>query len=139
MQEAQKLAKAEASTAFDLLHGPLVRASVITLAKEQHILVINMHHIISDGWSIGILFKEFDFIMRGLIEESEVVLPKARIDYADYGVWQRRKFENGRLQKDLEYWEETLSPFPPKTNIAKLESKSNRGRSKSDQNHFPGD
>jgi len=123
LQEAQKLAKAEASTAFDLLHGPLVRASVITLAKEEHILVINMHHIISDGWSIGILFKEFDFIMRGLIEESDVVLPKARIDYADYGVWQRRKFENGRLQKDLEYWEETLSPFPPKTNIAKLKAK----------------
>ncbi len=118
--KARELAQQEALTPFDLVKGPLLRAHLITLGEQEHILVLNMHHIISDGWSIGILFKEFDYLLTGRAKKEKRALPDMRIDYADYSVWQRQKLEEGSLEEDLAYWEETLIPYPSKLNVSKL-------------------
>ena len=121
--QAREIAQKEALTPFDLEKGPLFRAQILKLAQREYVLLLNMHHIISDGWSIGILFKEFDLLITGLAQEQEVSLPDLRIDYVDYSLWQRKKLEEGALQNDLEYWENELTPYPAELNVSKLLNK----------------
>ena len=120
-KSAQDLAQKEANTPFDLAKGPLLRALIIKLSADEHVMMLNMHHIVSDGWSMGVLFQEFDFIMAALSRDEAVVLPELRIQYADYSVWQRERLEEGKLEEDLTYWKETLTPYPAKLNTSRLE------------------
>jgi len=121
--KAQEIAQKESTSPFDLTNGPLLRAIVIKLTQTKHILVLNMHHIISDGWSLGILFKEFDFVLSAMSTSKDTKLPDLRIQYLDYAMWQREILETGKLQKDLDYWEKELTPYPRKLNISKLQTK----------------
>ena len=122
-KSAQALAQKEANRPFDLAKGPLLRALIIKLSASEHVMMLNMHHIVSDGWSMGILFQEFDFIMAALSRNEALVLPELRIQYADYAVWQRERLEEGKLEKDLKYWKEALTPYPAKLNTVRLENK----------------
>jgi hypothetical protein len=94
---------------FDLARGPLVRSRLLRFAPDDHFLLISMHHIITDGWSVGILFQE----LATLYAESysgteETALPPLEIQYADYAVWQREQAETGSTEHHLDYWKKQL-------------------------------
>jgi arthrofactin-type cyclic lipopeptide synthetase C len=117
--EARRLCQADAATPFDLASGPLIRGKVITLTGHEHILMLNMHHIVSDGWSLGVLIKELGVIMEALRQGQRPVLAPLPIQYADYSVWQRTWLEDGGvLQQQLEYWQKTLTGVPESLDLA---------------------
>lgn len=111
--KAQKLCHDEASTPFDLANGPLIRGMICKLTSQEHILMLNMHHIISDGWSIGILIEEFSLIIEGLDKGVPITLPELPIQYLDYSIWQRQCMEQeGLLNQQLDYWQDKLKGLP---------------------------
>src|SRR6185369_15956036 len=87
--EAQRLITEEARRPFDLETGPLFRASLLRMANEEHILLLTMHHIISDGWSMGVLRRELATIYNALAAGNQPPLPDLPIQYPDYAAWQR--------------------------------------------------
>jgi amino acid adenylation domain-containing protein/thioester reductase-like protein len=110
---AREICQAEASRPFDLALGPLIRGKVIKLADTEHILLLNMHHIVSDAWSMGVLIKEFSMIVDALRKERPVALDPLPIQYLDYAVWQRTSLENsGILDEQLSYWKGKLAGVP---------------------------
>ncbi|HET8891759.1 MAG TPA: condensation domain-containing protein, partial [Candidatus Angelobacter sp.] len=107
---AKEICRADAAKPFDLARGPLIRGKVIKLAQQEHILLLNMHHIITDGWSMGVLIKELDVALDALRHGRHPNLPPLEIQYADYAVWQRTRLEDGGvLKKQLAYWQEKLA------------------------------
>ncbi|HEX6161346.1 MAG TPA: amino acid adenylation domain-containing protein, partial [Thermoanaerobaculia bacterium] len=108
-QKARTIVQTDALVPFDLAVGPLFRAKVIQLADEEHVLFLNMHHIVSDGWSLGVMIRELGLILDGRAAE----LPVLPIQYADYSVWQRQWLEEGgALAQQLAYWKEKLAGVP---------------------------
>ncbi|HEX6098723.1 MAG TPA: condensation domain-containing protein, partial [Thermoanaerobaculia bacterium] len=111
--EAKRLCQSEAATPFDLAAGPLLRGLVIRLAGDEHILMLTLHHIISDGWSHGVLIRELGAVMAALSEGRRPELPPLPIQYADYSVWQRRWLKDGgALERQLGYWQQKLAGAP---------------------------
>ena len=106
--EARLLAQAEAAQPFDLSMGPLVRVQLLRLAAEDHVMLFTMHHIISDGWSTGILVREVAALYEAYIEGRESPLPELEIQYADYAVWQREWLQGEVLEQQLAYWRQQL-------------------------------
>ncbi|MBV9496874.1 MAG: amino acid adenylation domain-containing protein, partial [Acidobacteria bacterium] len=111
-EEAQRLCRADVAKPFDLATGPLVRGKVIRLGEHEHLLMLNMHHIISDGWSIGVLIRELGAILNG------ATLPALPIQYADYALWQREWLEgSGVLEQQLGYWRTRLAGVSESLNL----------------------
>jgi amino acid adenylation domain-containing protein len=110
--EAQRLATEEAERPFDLASGPLIRTALLRLNNEDHILLLTMHHIISDGWSIGILTKELTALYEAFTQGQQSPLPDLAIQYADYAVWQREWLQGEVLEKQLSYWRQQLAGAP---------------------------
>lgn len=112
----EELTLAHAMYAFDLTNEHAFRATLVQIAKEEHLLLINMHHIISDGWSIGILVKEFSELYRaGIAITPQVVisLPDLPTQYKDYAVWQNSLLEQADFSEKLRaYWLATLKDLP---------------------------
>ena len=109
-RKAKEIYQAEATAPFDLGRGPLLRGKVIKLAEQEHVVMLNMHHIISDGWSIGVLVKEVGLIMEAYGQGRRPELAPLPIQYADYSVWQRTWLEEGGiLEQQLRYWEKKLA------------------------------
>ncbi|HEY0606305.1 MAG TPA: amino acid adenylation domain-containing protein, partial [Herpetosiphonaceae bacterium] len=108
MEEMQRRVQALAEEPFDLQHGPLLRATLLILEPENVVLVFVMHHIISDGWSIGILIREITACYAALSTSHTPDLPPLRIQYADYAVWQRDWLQNSVLETQLSYWRARL-------------------------------
>ncbi|HKO57468.1 MAG TPA: amino acid adenylation domain-containing protein [Thermoanaerobaculia bacterium] len=107
---AKETCRADAAKPFDLARGPLVRGKVIRLGEQEHILALNMHHIISDGWSTVVMLKELRLIMAALREGRRPELAPLPIQYADYSVWQRTWLEEGGvLEQQLGYWRKKLA------------------------------
>ncbi|HEX6095656.1 MAG TPA: amino acid adenylation domain-containing protein [Thermoanaerobaculia bacterium] len=105
--KARLVLQAEARRPFDLAAGPLVRGTIVVLSPEEHILLLNLHHIISDAWSMGLLIGEVTAAMSG------VALPALQIQYADYSVWQRQWLETSELlERQLAYWQKKLAGAP---------------------------
>ncbi|MCD6571342.1 MAG: amino acid adenylation domain-containing protein, partial [Deltaproteobacteria bacterium] len=98
----------EASTTFDLEEGPLFRVKIIRLAPLKHILLLTMHHVISDGWSIGIILKEAASAYFAIIKSKEPELPGLRIQYRDFAYWQNKLLEDGGLEEQKAYWLDKL-------------------------------
>ena len=111
-EELTNLRVQEATDAFDLVTGPLIRGRLIALGSSEHVLLLTMHHIISDGWSTGVLLNELSALYRGYHENAPVLLPALEIQYADYAAWQREHVSGTVLQEQLGYWERTLSGLP---------------------------
>ncbi|MDT5268372.1 MAG: hypothetical protein QOH49_558 [Acidobacteriota bacterium] len=111
--EARRLANEEVTRAFDLRRGPLLRARVLRLAPEENVLLLVIHHIICDGWSIGVLMNEVAALYAAYNAGQEPALPELPIQYADYAVWQREWLTGEVLEKQLAYWREQLSGAPP--------------------------
>ncbi|MGA4393165.1 amino acid adenylation domain-containing protein, partial [Ralstonia nicotianae] len=106
------LAEAEARAPFDLEQGPLIRGRLVKLGEQEHVLLITMHHIVSDGWSQGVLARELGTLYEAYRSGGEDPLPALPIQYADYAVWQRRWLEGGELQRQGTYWEQALAGAP---------------------------
>ncbi|MEK6283902.1 MAG: amino acid adenylation domain-containing protein, partial [Acidobacteriota bacterium] len=110
--EAQVLAAAGAARPFDLSAGPLLRATLLRLSAEEHILLLTMHHIISDGWSLGQMVKEVATLYQAFRHELPSPLPELEIQYADYALWQRQQLSGALLDEQLTYWREQLQSAP---------------------------
>lgn len=94
---------------FDLVHGPLLRVTLLGMAGQEYLLLLTMHHIISDVWSLQVLVSEIGALYESLIEGRPSPLPELSIQYADFAVWQRRLLERDGLRSQLSYWKEQLS------------------------------
>jgi amino acid adenylation domain-containing protein len=111
-EEGQKLAFAEARKPFDLERGPLVRAQLLRLGANEHILLLTLHHIIFDGWSRRILIRELDALYAAFDAGRPSPLAEPKLQYADYAVWQRKQFQGANLEKQLSYWKQQLAAIP---------------------------
>lgn len=111
--EAQRLVLKEARTPFDLVHGPLFRTTLLQLGEEEYILFLNVHHIVFDGWSEDVVFKELSEFYVAHLSGKPCFLPELPIQYADYSIWQREWLQGKILDEQVAYWEEQLSGAPP--------------------------
>jgi amino acid adenylation domain-containing protein len=102
----------EALQPFDLAAGPLFRAALLRLGDEDRVLLLTMHHIVSDGWSMGVFFRELSALYTAYREGGESPLPELAVQYADYAVWQREQLEGEVLDRQLSYWRERLAGAP---------------------------
>jgi amino acid adenylation domain-containing protein/FkbM family methyltransferase len=109
---ARRLAEEAAEQPFDLAGGPLLRASLLKLGAEEHIVLFTMHHIVSDGWSMGVLIKEVSVLYEAYSRGEASPLRELPIQYADYAVWQREWLQGEVLAEQLNYWREQLRGVP---------------------------
>ncbi len=116
-EKARELVREEAHRPFDLSQGPLFRSKLWRLGDEDHILLLTMHHIVSDGWSMGVLQRELSVLYRAFIHGESSPLGDLAIQYADYAVWQREWLEGEVLEKQLTYWKEQLEGIPAVINL----------------------
>jgi hypothetical protein len=107
--EARRLATAEACCPFVLTRGPLFRASLLRLSEHEHVLVLNVHHIVADGWSIGVLTRELAALYEAFSQGYPSPLPELPIQYADFARWQRAWMQGEEMQTQLAYWKQHLS------------------------------
>jgi amino acid adenylation domain-containing protein len=110
--EARRLATGEAETGFDLAEGPLLRSRLLKLREDEHVILLTMHHIVSDAWSMGILIREFTTLYLAYAQGKDYRMPDLPIQYADYAVWQRGYLEGDELERHLGYWRDRLTPLP---------------------------
>ncbi|HWP43817.1 MAG TPA: amino acid adenylation domain-containing protein, partial [Blastocatellia bacterium] len=104
----------EASRGFDLREGPLIRGKLLRLGEEDHVLLLTMHHIISDGWSVGVFVRELGLLYPAFLRGEPSPLEDLPIQYADYAVWQRSWLQGAELRRQIDYWKGRLSgPLPP--------------------------
>ncbi|HEX9936868.1 MAG TPA: amino acid adenylation domain-containing protein, partial [Longimicrobium sp.] len=111
--EVQRELVAEATARpFDLSAGPLFRVSLLRLGAHEHVLLLSQHHIVSDGWSMGVLYRELAALYEAYREGRESPLPELAVQYADYAAWQREQLEGEALNRQLSYWRERLAGAP---------------------------
>jgi len=110
--EAVRQAVAEASRPFDLQRGPLVRTVLLRLNEGDHRLVVTMHHVVSDGWSIELLQRELGILYEAFAAGRPSPLPKLPLQYPDYAVWQRGWLSGDELERQVSYWRERLASPP---------------------------
>ena len=110
--QAETLCRQAATQSFDLTQGPLVRAALLRLADEEHLFLLTCHHIVSDGWSTGILLRELGALYGAFRRGEADPLPPPTLQYPDYAAWQRRYLTPERLAAQAQYWRETLSDAP---------------------------
>jgi amino acid adenylation domain-containing protein len=110
--EVRQRAGEEARRAFDLSAGPLFRAGLLRLGAEEHVLLLSMHHIVSDGWSMGVLYRELSALYEAYRQGGESPLPEPPVQYADYAVWQRKHLRGELLERQIGYWRERLADAP---------------------------
>ena len=110
--EAEELIRQEARQPFDLAAGPICRAKLVKLSEDEHVLLLTMHHIISDGWSKGVLFREIGALYDAFSAGQSSPLPELPIQYADYALWQREWMQGEVLEKHLSYWKNQLADGP---------------------------
>jgi amino acid adenylation domain-containing protein len=110
--EAARLSSEESRRPFDLSSGPLMRATLLRFETEESILLLTMHHITSDGWSLDVLSRELRALYAALREGRQSPLPELPIQYADFAVWQREWLQGEVLESQLSYWKKQLSGAP---------------------------
>src|SRR5262249_10220315 len=107
----------EAQRPFDLAHGPLVRTTLLRLASEDHVLLLTLHHIIFDGWSTEVFWRELVALYSAIDTGQPLSLPALPIQYADFAVWQRQWFQGEVLAAQLAYWKRQLGNDLPVLNL----------------------
>lgn len=110
--EAERLTVVDAEKRFDLAVLPLIRVNLLRIEDENHILLITIHHIVSDGWSIGIITTELGAIYEAFARGQVSPLPELPIQYADFTLWQKDSLEKNPLNQELAYWKEKLRDLP---------------------------
>ncbi len=111
--EVQRLGAEEARRPFDLAQGPLLRIALLRLGEEEHVGLLTMHHIVSDGWSTGILIREMAVLYEAFSSGKASPLPELPIQYADFANWQRHWLQGEVLETQLAYWKQQLLGSPP--------------------------
>ncbi|WP_246874768.1 non-ribosomal peptide synthetase, partial [Pantoea ananatis] len=111
-RQVASLAQSEALRPFNLTEGPLVRVRVLRLEHDSHVVLLTLHHIIADGWSMGILIKELSAFYTAYLDDKPAFLPELSIQYADYAHWQRQLLSGDELQRQGDYWRKQLSDIP---------------------------
>lgn len=109
----EQLATEESQRPFDISRGPLIRALLVVFNEQEHALLFTLHHIVDDGWSIGILSREVSVLYDAFVSGAPVPLPELPIQYADFAVWQREHLEGDALNEQLSYWRNQLANIPP--------------------------
>ncbi|MBL4982568.1 non-ribosomal peptide synthetase [Pseudomonas fluorescens] len=115
---AQQVREDQARSPFDLEKGPLLRVTLVRLGDEEHQLLVTLHHIIADGWSLNILIDEFSRLYAAAAQGQSLELPPLALQYADYGSWQRQWLAEGEGQRQLTYWKAQLGDDHPALNLA---------------------
>ncbi|MEW5928738.1 MAG: amino acid adenylation domain-containing protein [Gemmatimonadota bacterium] len=110
---ALRLAEAESRRPFDLERGPLFRATLLRVDERDHLLVLVMHHVVTDGWSTGVFFRELGELYAAFLEGRPSPLPEPSLQYADFAVWQRRHLAGEALDRQAAFWRERLAGAPP--------------------------
>jgi hypothetical protein len=110
--EVERLATSEAQQPFDLAMGPLLRATLLHLGEAEHVLLLTMHHIVSDGWSMGVLIRELAALYEAFSSGKPSPLPQLPIQYADFAHWQRQWLQGEVLAAQLSYWQQQLAGAP---------------------------
>ncbi|NBF06090.1 amino acid adenylation domain-containing protein [Pseudomonas sp. Fl5BN2] len=112
-QALQALVQGEASAPFDLQRGPLIRGRLIRLADDHHVLLLTLHHIVSDGWSMGVLTRELVALYHAFSRGLPDPLPPLAVQYSDFAHWQRRWLSGAVLEQQAQYWRQALDGAPP--------------------------
>jgi amino acid adenylation domain-containing protein len=110
--ELQRQVRELAGTGFDLSQGPLIRARLWRMSEREHVLLIVTHHIVSDGWSLGVIGRELEVLYRCFARDETAALPELAVQYADYAVWQREWVESEEFKHKLAFWREQLAGAP---------------------------
>ncbi|HZI03814.1 MAG TPA: amino acid adenylation domain-containing protein, partial [Archangium sp.] len=110
--EVRKLTTEHALLPFDLSRGPLVRALLLRLSEQQHVLAVTLHHIVSDGWSMGVLVREVAALYQAFSRGKPSSLPELPVQYADYSAWQRGWLQGEVLEQQLGWWRQQLADAP---------------------------
>jgi amino acid adenylation domain-containing protein len=110
--EARRVAADEAARPFDLARGPLFRARLARIGADDHLLLLTLHHVVSDGWSNTILLREMALLYAAEAQGTEAGLAPLPVQYADFAAWQRRHLDGDRLRSQLEWWRERLADAP---------------------------
>ncbi len=111
-EELTRLAAEEAQTGFDLERGPLLRCRLVRLGDDDHAVLLTMHHVVSDAWSMTVLVRELAELYQALAGGRPARLPELPIQYADYAEWQRERLSDERLRSQLDYWTRELEGVP---------------------------
>ena len=135
-EEAQRLVDEEARRPFDLAQGPLFRSKLVRLGEDDHVLLLTMHHIVSDGWSMGVLHRELSVLYPAFVNGESFPLPELPIQYADYAVWQREWLQGEVLDRQLSYWKKQLKGIPGVLNLPTDRPRSARAESSGDAAMF---
>jgi amino acid adenylation domain-containing protein len=107
--EARRLIEEESRRPFDLSRGPLLRTTLLRIGSDEHLALLTMHHIVSDGWSRAVFIGEMAALYQAFSSGTPSPLPELKIQYADYAVWQRDWLQGEVLERQLEYWRERLA------------------------------
>jgi amino acid adenylation domain-containing protein len=109
---SQELAQNQAIQPFDLASEPLIRTTLVVLSETEHILLVCMHHIVSDGWSMGVFLQELTDLYNAYIQNQPSSLSPLPIQYGDYTLWQKQWLQGDILQRQLDYWQKQLADAP---------------------------
>ena len=108
----RRLAEEAAARPFDLASGPLLRARLLRLGEQEHVLSLTVHHIVADGWSMGVMFRELSVLYESFSKGERPSLPRVAIQYADFAVWQRQLVQGPALRAEVDYWRRKLAGSP---------------------------
>ncbi|QSQ19871.1 amino acid adenylation domain-containing protein [Pyxidicoccus parkwayensis] len=111
-QEFNKLCNEEARRPFDLERGPLLRATLVRMGDADHVLMLVVHHIVADGWSMGVLCRELGMVYAAQVKGEEAALEAPPVQYADFAVWQRAWLKGEVLEEQLAWWRQQLEGAP---------------------------
>jgi amino acid adenylation domain-containing protein len=111
--ETMRLAREEASSEFDLARAPLLRAKLLTRGADDHVALLSTHHIVSDGWSMGVFVRELGALYEAYARGADSPLPELAVQYADYATWQREWLRGEVLERQVGYWKRQLEGAPP--------------------------
>ena len=110
--EVRRLAAEEARRPFDLARGPLLRVCLLKLEEEDHGLLVTLHHIVTDGWSLGVFIHELSALYQAFATGRPSPLAGLPVQYADFAAWQREWLQGAVLEEQLGYWQEQLAGAP---------------------------
>ncbi|NEO43945.1 MAG: amino acid adenylation domain-containing protein [Moorea sp. SIO4A3] len=120
--EVQKLLIKDEQTLFNLARDPLMRVTLVRLSPQHHILLLNFHHIVFDGWSAGVFMQEFAELYQAFCAGQPPLLPPLPIQYADYAIWQRQWLQGAELDRQLQYWQQQFAELPPSLELPSIQS-----------------
>jgi len=111
-REVARLAAEEARAPFDLARGPLLRAQLLRLGPSDWVFLLTLHHVVADGWSLGVVFRELAALYEAFALGRPSPLPELAVQYADFALWQREWLRGERLERQLAYWRRRLEGLP---------------------------